>query len=225
MIVNSSAGTSEWARFCREAVDDRADSLQRTLLERLGVVDELIERNIAKKVRFEDVKEESRSAKGIHIFEVSDPISDDREILSAEQWEDIEFEVALDSGSQDHVCDDVDCPGYATEESPGSSRGQCFVVGDGGKLANMGQRNLNMEPLNDSRIAMSSCFQIARVTRPLMSVGKICDNGLEVKFTDSQAVVSNKEGVQICVFERKPGGLYLCKFRLKRPTSSFTRPR
>ena len=99
------------------------------------------------------------------------------------------------------------------------------MVGDGGKLANMGQRKLNMEPLHDSNVALQSCFQIARVTRPLMSVGKMCDNGLIVKFSESEAVVTNKEGAQVCVFERKPGGLYLCKFRLKRPTSGFPRPR
>ena len=104
--------------------------------------------------------------KGLHLFETIDPVGDDRAILSNEEWQDVEFEVALDSGSQDHVCDEVDCPGYATEPSPGSSRGQCFVVGDGGNLENMGQRNLNMEPLNDANVAMSSCFQIARVTRP-----------------------------------------------------------
>ena len=56
-----------------------------------------------------------------------------------------------------------------------------------------------------------------------MSVGKMCDNGLEVTFDDVKAVVRDKNGVQICVFERKPGGLYLGKFRLKCPKSGFAR--
>ena len=62
------------------------------------------------------------------------------EILSDELWEDIKFEVALVSASQDHVCDELDCSGYFSEVSPGSSRGQCFVVGNGGRLSDMGQR-------------------------------------------------------------------------------------
>ena len=150
----------------------------------------------------------------------------DSAILSNE-WEDVEFEVALDSGSQDHVCDEVDCPGYSTEQSPGSARGQCFIVGDGNRLPNLGQRPLNLEPMADANVALKSCFQIARVTRPLMSVGKLCDNGLEVVFNKTQAIVRDSEGVQVCVFERQPGGLYLGKFRLKSPDLSkapgFTR--
>ena len=56
-----------------------------------------------------------------------------------------------------------------------------------------------------------------------MSVGKMCDNGLEVTFDDVKAVVRDKSGAQICVFERKPGGLYLGNFRLKCPRSGFPR--
>ena len=58
-----------------------------------------------------------------------------------------------------------------------------------------------------------------------MSVGKICDNGMKVEFDDKQAIVRDASGQQVCVFERKPGGLYTCKFRLKSPGSGFTRPR
>ena len=43
---------------------------------------------------------------------------------SNDAWEDIEFEVALDSGSVVHVCAPDDCPGYILQESPGSKRGQ-----------------------------------------------------------------------------------------------------
>ena len=144
--------------------------------------------------------------------------------MSNEKWEDIEFEVALDSGSQEHVCDEVDCPGYSTVASPGSSRGQCFIVGDGNRLPNMGQRVLNLQPMADGGVDMKSCFQIARVTRPLMSVGKICDNGMKVEFDDKKAIIRDPQGMQVCVFERQPGGLYLGKFRLKSPSQGFARP-
>ena len=157
------------------------------------------------------------------MFEVADPIGDQSELLANEAWQDVEFEVALDSGSQDHVCDEIDCPGYVTEPSPGSMRGQCFIVGNGGRLDNKGQRSLNLEPLDDDSTPLKSCFQIAKVTRPLMSVGRICDNGMKVEFTHDKAIVINPEGAHVCAFERKPGGLYTCKFRLKNPMSGFTR--
>ena len=83
---------------------------------------------------------------------------------------------------------------------------------------------MNMQPLNDATTPLRSVFQIAKVTRPLMSVGKICDNGMEILFNDQRAVVRDKsDGTELCVFERKPGGLYIGKFRLKAPSPGFTR--
>ena len=72
-------------------------------------------------------------------------------------------------------------------------------------------------------MARRSCFQIARATRPLMSVGRICGNRSKEELSEIQAVVRDASGARICVFERKPGGLYTCKFRLKQPASGFTR--
>ena len=43
-----------------------------------------------------------------------------------------------------------------------------------------------MQPMNDSSVDMASCFQIARVTRPLMSVGKMRDSGLTATFDDKR---------------------------------------
>ena len=123
------------------------------------------------------------------------------------------------------MCDKVDCQDYSAVTNPGSSFAQCAIVSARGKLRQKGHRTLSMQLVEDASVDMRSYFQIARATRPWMRVDKMCDNGLNVKFSESEAVVTNKEGAQVCVFERKPGGLYLCKFRLKRPTSGFHRPR
>ena len=58
--------------------------------------------------------------------------AEDMEMLLAEGdiWEDVEFEVALDSGSIVNVCHMDDAPGYVLHESMGSKRGRNFVVGD-----------------------------------------------------------------------------------------------
>ena len=45
-------------------------------------------------------------------------------LVNMDSWKDIEFEVALDSGSVVHVCSTEDCPGYRVAESPGSRRRQ-----------------------------------------------------------------------------------------------------
>ena len=140
-------------------------------------------------------------------------------VLMAEngKWEDIEFEVALDSGSVVHVCGPADYPGYLLQESPGSRRGQMFQMGDGGEIANMGQKQLHLSD-TVAESDLCSVFQIAAVTRPLMSVGKICDEGHEITFNQVSAIVRSKDGDEICRFHREPtGGLYVAKLRLRNP--------
>jgi hypothetical protein len=70
---------------------------------------------------------------------------------------------------------------------------------------------------------MSLIFQIAAVTRPLMSVGKICDEGHNITFDAVQAIVREKNGTEICRFERSSGGLYVAKMKLRNP-AGFGRP-
>lgn len=89
-------------------------------------------------------------------------------------------------------------------------------MGDGGLIKNLGQKQLN---LSDSMIGrdVQSVFQIAAVTRPLMSVGRICDEGHEITFNNICAVVRTKEGEELCRFSREPGGLYVAKLKLRSP--------
>ena len=64
---------------------------------------------------------------------------------------------------------------------------------------------------------IASVFQIAQVTRPLMSVGRICDEGFEVMLTNNTADVRDKNGNSVVSFKRQDGGLYLAKMMLKQP--------
>ena len=79
-------------------------------------------------------------------------------------------------------------------------------------MKNHGQKTLNLQ---SDLASFSSVFQIAAVTHPLMSVGRICDNGNQVLFEEHQAIVLDKNNAEICVFQRKPGGLYTAKLKLK----------
>ena len=63
---------------------------------------------------------------------------------------------------------------------------------------------------------IASTFQVAKVTRPLWSVGRICDAGFEVKFTKDKATVSDPSGKAVCELLRK-GGLYVAKLHLRNP--------
>ena len=92
------------------------------------------------------------------------------------------------------------------------------MVGDGGKIPELGEKHLNLDaPLLNGMNAVTSKFQIANVTRPLMSVGNICDHGLFVTFDPKCAVVKDGDGKEVCRFTRTEGGLYTAKMKLKAP--------
>ena len=86
-------------------------------------------------------------------------------------------------------------------------------MGDGGTIANLGQKQLNLAD-NVLGSDVQSIFQIAAITRPLMSVGRICDVGHNITFDNVCAVVRSKEGQDFCRFLREPSGwLYVAKLR------------
>ena len=85
---------------------------------------------------------------------------------------------------------------------------------DGGTIPNLGESSLN---LSDQDRDLQSVFQIAAVTRPLMSVGRICDNGHSITFNAVMAVVHDADGAELCKFERQAGGLYVAKLKLRNP--------
>ena len=147
---------------------------------------------------------------------------DDQALATAQEWIDDEFEVALDSGSTDNVCHPEDAPGYVVEASQGSRRGQKFVVGDGNKISNDGEVRLNLQTIEDSPNDIGSTLQVAKVSRPLMSVGKICDHGMKVRFSSDKAEVM-KGAAAVCTFEMIHQGLCLAKLRQKRPDAPFGR--
>ena len=87
-------------------------------------------------------------------------------------------------------------------------------MGDGGTIPNLGQSQLN---LSDDGRDIESIFQVAAVTRPLMSVGRICDEGHTITFDQVMAAVKSKEGAELCRFQRNNSGLYVAKLKLRNP--------
>ena len=148
----------------------------------------------------------------------------DPEILvSKSEWVDIECEVALDSGATDHVCHSGDVPGYVKEASPGSKAGQGFIVGSGVRVPNDGQSLLSVQASGKKGNSVSTMFPVAAVSRPLMGVGRLCDNGMDILFKKDRANVLASDGSVILSFERQIGGLYVAEFHLKRLTNYFGR--
>ena len=107
-----------------------------------------------------------------------------------------------------------EAPGYCVLESAGSKRKQNFVVGNGHNIPNKGEVHLNLDA---GKGPLQAIFQVAGITRPLMSVSKICDQGLRCIFDDDKATVTDKKtGSVVCEFQWR-GGLYVATMTLKRP--------
>ena len=133
-----------------------------------------------------------------------------------------QIEIALDSGAGEHVASRSTAAEYPVEESAGSRAGQHFIAAGGARIPNEGQftlalRSGDLEKKKGRDI--KTTFQVAKVTRPLWSVGRICDEGFEVKFTNNEAYVLTKEGKEVCKFKRK-GGLYVAELHLKSASQS-----
>ena len=138
------------------------------------------------------------------------------------------LQIALDSGAGEHVASRSTAPKYPVAESAGSRAGQHFVAAGGARIPNEGQFKLRLRsggPAKGEGKDIESTFQVAKVTRPLWSVGRICDEGFSINFTQTEAVVKDKLGKAVCKFHRK-GGLYLADLQLKSPadrSQDFTR--
>ena len=143
---------------------------------------------------------------------------DDGDILTVGTWQDREVEMILDSGCCRHVLPPSEAAGYTVRDSPGSRRGQNFIVGNGEPVPNEGQVHLNLEADvgQGERRSVTSVFQVAELNCSLMSVSQICDLGCKCVFEKDHAKVVTQENEVICRFERDRN-IYVTKMNLKAP--------
>ena len=161
---------------------------------------------------------EEKRAQHLLPVTLDDDHDDDVFIGGYENWRDIDLMMTLDSGCCKHVLPADAAPGYEISDSPGSRRGQGFTVGNGAKVPNEGQMSLNLEADSGSgREHLRSVFQVANLSRPLMSVSQICQHGYKCVFEQDHANILNESGESICKFQ-EDRGLYVATMSLKAPT-------
>ena len=86
-------------------------------------------------------------------------------------------------------------------------------------MKNQGQVKVRMKSKTEDGLLTSSVFQIAEITRPLMSVSRICDQDMVCIFEKDHARVVDPKGNVVARFERD-GGLYTCTMKLRKPEPS-----
>ena len=118
-----------------------------------------------------------------------------------------EVAIAIGSGAVDHVANDEDMPGIEVVPSASSIAGRHFMGANGKTIENRGQAAVAMKC---GTANINSVFQIARVSRPLYSVSRICDAGCDVHFNKTEGRIT-KGGKLVATFPRR-GGLYVNTF-------------
>ena len=132
--------------------------------------------------------------------------------------------MTLDTGATVHAADRLDLPCHVIEESPGSRAGQQFQAAGGKLIANEGQAVVEMlAPGADGELVCS--IQIAKVTRPLLSVTKMIESGkISVLCKRDEALVLDESNNVLARVTRK-GGLYTASMRVRNPRfKPFVRP-
>ena len=168
--------------------------------------------------------EAERHRAGLHVFEVGKESAG--HLLSAwrqetDGWHMIE--VVLDSGAADSVCPKDMCPHFAVEDSAASKAGVYYTGANGGKLFNLGQTHVPICLENGARTLAT--FQIADVSRPLMSVSKVCEMGNRVIFGANGGVILNLATGASTPFIKKEGIYVFNMWIPPLSESPFVRPR
>jgi hypothetical protein len=145
-------------------------------------------------------------------------------VATEPEW--LEIECCLDTGSSVHAVNRLEIPGCEVVESAGSKVGQQFQAAGGSMIDNEGQALLTMMPVDaDTPNPVAICMQVAKVTRPLISVPKLTEGDrLKVTCMEKEALVLTAGGKLVARFKKR-GGLYVCMMRIKNPRwVPFARP-
>ena len=153
---------------------------------------------------------------------------DEEEILAAS--DEIEIEVAADTGAGAHCCN--------PRHIPNSVEVVCDQVrnfnGAGGEaIKHWGRASVRMQQDDGKHIGQE--VQVMEVTRPLHSISMVCDNEHDVVFTTTEGLVIpagmldailamvQKQGTVVARYRRN-GGLYVAKMRVNDPKAKRPRP-
>ena len=134
----------------------------------------------------------------------------------------VRVESVVDSGASTPVAPPSMMPGVKVVPSEGSRRGQKWSSASKHKIRNLGEQRL--KAVTEEGEETEVLFQIADVSKPLVSVSAICERGNRVIFGRSGGVVQNLTTGNLIPFERR-SGIYILSLWLEDDSSSaFHRP-
>ena len=112
----------------------------------------------------------------------------------------------VDSGAMDTVVGEEECPQFQRTDSPGSKNGLMYEVANGETVPNKGQKHIR--GLTDEEVPISIVAQVCNITKPLLSVKKMCNAGNRVVFDNEGCYIQCKTTGR-CTAIKDQGGKYL----------------
>ena len=173
-------------------------------------------------VKREEKIREMRNGSGAGSVGFCGMLMSEDEVLNSTEYGWTKIEAVMDSGAADSVAPPDVAQWVPVTESPGSRRGQTYLSASGERLKNLGERRV--EVVTNENRNMLAKFQVAEVTRPLFSVGKICDQGSQVIFKADGGYIIDQAGRTTSF--RRENGIYVLDFYAQEGRSSrgFPRP-
>ena len=111
--------------------------------------------------------------------------------------------ITIDSGAAVCVAPPSWCPQYRTQPSPGSKSGVHYVTASGNRIKNEGEKHIKIKTKTGDVRQMT--FQVAKVTKPLCSVSKICEKGHIVVFDENGSYIKHKKTGAIIQLKKERG--------------------
>ena len=131
--------------------------------------------------------------------------------------------VIMDSGAAESVCPRTMAPQFTVHDSIASRAGVYYTSANGGKIMNLGEQHVPVCLSNGARTIAT--FQVADVSRPLMSVSKLCEMGNRVIFGANGGILLNLQSGEATPFV-KDEGVYTFEMWIPPLSESpFGRPR
>ena len=172
------------------------------------------------------ITENEPNTRGCLCIEFMDE-DDDNVIMEVE--EEVEVNVALDSGCVVHTCGPEDLPATVEVKHPPNEKVRNLVAANGSDMENYGKASVEL--VQEDGNAIGSTFVVTDVTRPLHSTSQVCDGespacptGHEVLYTKLGATVVPDGALSkflgmvrhVAKYPRR-GGLYVAKMKVRPP--------
>ena len=111
--------------------------------------------------------------------------------------------VIMDSGAAESVCPRAVAPQLTIHDSIASRSGVYYTSANGGKIMNLGEQHVPVCLSNGAKTIAT--FQVADVSRPLMSVSKLCEMGNRVIFGANGGVILSLQSGETTPFIKDEG--------------------